>query len=414
MLVSMLGISNYGSREIAKSINKVQLSKNFKSIYFLQLFLNVLCLFIYMLFLFFYNYEYKKILIIQGLFLISVAFDINWFFFGREKFKLTISRNLIIKILSLVCVFLFVKSSHDLWKYTLIMSGSTLISQIYLCFFIKTEINFNEKIKISDITKHIKPSLVLFIPVVSYSIYRVMDKTMIGAIAGTVDLGNYESAEKIINIPISFVTALGTVMMPHMSKKAQGEIKSSIIDTFRLTFFIVLPMSVGLCVVAHDFSTMFFGESFDKVGNILRFLVVSIVFSSIANVIRTNYLIPLKKDDIYVKSTVVGAIVNLVSNIIFIRLYGAYGACIGTVLAEFLVMFYQVVKTKKELDYSVYLKVFYQYLLKSLFMGVIVFITGFLIENILIKFIIQISLGAVIYALLNIKYIKDFFGIRKV
>ena len=74
----------------------------------------------------------------------SCVFDINWFFFGLEKFKITISRNLVIKILSLIAIFIFVKTSNDLWIYTLIMSGSTLISQIYLWIFVGKEIQYEK------------------------------------------------------------------------------------------------------------------------------------------------------------------------------------------------------------------------------------------------------------------------------
>ena len=165
---------------------------------------------------------------------------------------------------------------------------------------------------------------------------------MIGAFTNTIELGNYESAEKIINIPIAFVTALGTVMMPHMAKKSKKEIIASIYDTFELSFFIVLPMFTGLIVTSNEIAYILFGNGFLKAGNIIAILSITILFSSISNVIRTNYLIPLKHDNIYVKSTILGAVVNLIFNIIFIKKYGAYGACIGTVLAEMSLMMYQV------------------------------------------------------------------------
>ena len=58
------------------------------------------------------------------------------------------------------------------------MSGSLVISQLYLFLFRKKYVDF-KKVKIKDITKHIKSVCVLFIPVIAYSVYRVMDKTMI-------------------------------------------------------------------------------------------------------------------------------------------------------------------------------------------------------------------------------------------
>ena len=410
MLFSMIGINNYGAREIAKCNNKEETSVKFKSIYLLQLTLNIICIILYLLFVLIYNYEYKLILIIQIIFLISVAFDINWFFFGKEKFRITITRNIIIKILSLILIFILVKNNNDLWIYTLIMSITTLISQLYLWIYLRQEIS-NVKVGLNDIIRHLKPCLVLFIPVISYSIYRVMDKTMIGLMAGTIELGNYESAEKIINIPISFVTALGTVMLPHMAKHNIETIKKTIYESFELTFFMITPMIIGLILISSDFSIIFFGNEFIKTGMIIKILSITILFSGISNVIRTNYLIPLKKDNIYVISTIIGALVNLMCNIIFIRMYGAYGACIGTILAEFLLMLYQVLKTRNDISFKKTFSLLIKYLIKSLIMGAIIICIGLFISNILMKVIIQIICALLIYIVLNINYIKnDFFG----
>lgn len=413
MLFSMLGINNYGSREIAKCTTREETSKKFKSIYCLQLILNILSIILYLLFIIIYNYEYKNIMIILLIFLISVAFDINWFFFGKEKFKITVTRNVIIKLLSLVLIFIFVKNDSDLWKYTFIMSLSTLISQIYLWFFLTKEIQ-KVKINIKDVFEHLKPCLVLFIPVISYSIYRVMDKTMIGVMSNTVELGNYESAEKIINIPISFVTALGTVMLPHMSKKSEEEIKKSILSTFELTFFIIIPMIVGLLVISKDFSNIFFGVQFTKASNIIKILSITILFSAVSNVIRTNYLIPLKKDKIYVNSTIIAALINLLLNFIFIKKYGAYGACIGTVCAEFILMFYQAINSRIVIPFDKVMILLLNYFIKSLIVGILIFIIGVFFDNVLLKLIIQIIIALLTYCLLNYKYIKyDFLGIKR-
>lgn len=411
MLFSMLGINNYGSRAIAKSLgNKEKVSKEFWSLYILQLMLNIFSIVLYVVILNFIDYTYKNIMIIQIVFLISVAFDINWFFFGTEKFKITISRNIIIKLLSLFLVFAFVKNPGDLWIYTLIMSGSTLLSQIYLWFFIKKDVCFI-KINLKDISSKLKPCLILFIPVISYSIYRVMDKTMIGALSSTIELGNYESAEKIINIPVGFVTALGTVMLPHMSKKSKEEIKESIYSTFELTFFIILPMVIGLLLISNNFSTIFFGSEFTKTGILIKYLSLTIIFASVANVIRTNYLIPTEKDGVYVKSTILGAVINLISNMIFIKKYGSCGACIGTILAEFSLMLYQIIYSRDFIDYKKVLSIFRKYLFKSILMGSVILIIGVFISDGTMKLIIQIMVAIIIYVILNYKYILyDFLG----
>lgn len=404
MLLCLLGINNYGAREIAKCKTKEDCNYKFLRIYYLQLILGLLLFVIYLIFVCFFADRYKSIMLINSIFLLSSIVDVNWFFFGKEKFKITISRNVIIKILSLLLILIFVKAENDLWIYAMIMSVSTLISQLYLWTHLFKEIKFIY-IDFEDILVILKPCLILFIPVISYSIYRIMDKTMIGFFSSTLELGYYESAEKIINIPIAFVTALGTVMMPNMAKKSEDKIIKTIYDTFELSVFMIMPMFFGLLGASTEVSNVMFGPGFDKSGTIIAILSITIVFSSISNVIRTSYLIPLKKDDIYVKSTVFGAVVNLLLNIIFIRKYGAYGACVGTISAEFLLMLYQVIKTKNEINYLLVLKLIIKYSLFSF----VIFVLCILMKNIIIdtniRLICQILISLSIYGISQRNYI---------
>lgn len=131
----LLGTNNYGNRTIASvRDDKKILSKTFWSIYAMQLFLGLFVSTVYLMYVFVIAEE-QMMALLQIIYLISVALDISWFFFGIEQFKLTVTRNTIIKILTVVAMLLFVKSIDDLYIYALIMVGSSLISQIFLWIF---------------------------------------------------------------------------------------------------------------------------------------------------------------------------------------------------------------------------------------------------------------------------------------
>lgn len=188
MLLCLLGVNNYGNRSIAKvRDDKEKLSKTFWSIYFFQLLMGIVMLIMYFVYIFIFENKYKNIAIIQSLFIISAMLDISWFYFGLEEFKMTITRSTLIKIGNIILIFLFVKSSEDLWKYTLIMSGMTVLSQVLLWGFIKKRIHF-VKINKEDILKHIKPNLILFIPVLAVSLYKIMDKIMLGKMTNVTEV----------------------------------------------------------------------------------------------------------------------------------------------------------------------------------------------------------------------------------
>lgn len=419
MLLVLLGVNNYGNRAIAKIKNndKEKLSKEFWSIYLLQVIMGLIILIVYTLYMIFFENKYKVYTLIEILFIFSAMFDINWFFFGMEEFKKTITRNTFVKIGSIVLIFLCVKEKNDLWIYTLIMAGMTFISQIILWFFLKNKVQF-VRIDIKDINKHIKPNIILFIPVIAVSLYKMMDKIMLGTMSSVVEVGYYENAEKIVSIPLTIITALGTVMLPRISSiLAEGnekKIHEYIYKSIRFVSFLSFPMWLGLMCIGNTFSILYFGPLFEKTGILIIFLSSTIPFIAFANVLRTQYLIPKEMDKIYIKSVSLGAVTNLILNIILIPIYSSIGACIGTIVAEVTVMLYQSIAVRKELDIKRYINSMVPFFIKAVIMGVIVYMLNYIQINDYFRLILQIGLGGTIYSLLNIKYILSIINLKNI
>ena len=143
----------------------------------------------------------------------------------------------------------------------------------------------------------------------------------------------------------------------------------------------------------------------NKSGYLIILLAITLPFISFANVIRTQYLIPAEKDKIYIASVSIGAISNLIANAILIPKLASIGACIGTIAAEFMVLFIQVYSVRKELNIKKYLISTISFFIKAIIMFLIIYSFNYLKMNNSMRIIIQIIIGIFIYTLLNIKYI---------
>ena len=408
-LFILLGLNNYGNRKIAQvKDDKEKLSKEFLSIYSMQLFMAIIVIAIYGIYISLNDYTYKVIQVIQIIYLISVSLDINWFFFGLEKFKITVTRNMIVKIISFISIFLFVRDEQDLWVYTLIMSLSYLVSQCCLFPFLKKIIK-PVKITFKDLLKHIKPNLILFIPAISVSVYKVMDKIMLGSMTDMTTVGYYENAEKIINIPITIITALGTVMLPRISNlvsNGKEEDARRYTDiSIKFMMFLAIPFTLGILAIIENFAPIYFGNEFAISGIYAKYLSTTIIFISWANVIRTQYLLPNEKDKIYIVSIISGAVLNFIFNIFLIKLYSGLGAIIATIIAEFTVMIIQTIYVINKMNIKKYFKETIILLIKGLIMYFVVINLDRLIENKVQLIIIQVIVGVGIYSVLNYKYI---------
>ena len=84
----------------------------------------------------------------------------------------------------------------------------------------------------------------------------------------------------------------------------------------------------------------------------VKVLKLVFIYFGFANVVRTQYVIPNKLDQIYVKSVFIGAIVNFLSNSLLIKNYYSIVAAIGTLLAEIAVCVYISYKIRNDLDIS--------------------------------------------------------------
>lgn len=150
-----------------------------------MLFSGICCL-IYVLYIIFVASE-KLYAWIQFFYVLSGLFDISWFYFGIEKFKLTVTRNVTIKIINVICVFAFVRDANDLWKYCLIMALGMLISQVALWLPLKKYVRIC-KPTWENMVPHISPLFILFIPAIAVSLYKYMDKIMIGALSSKAEV----------------------------------------------------------------------------------------------------------------------------------------------------------------------------------------------------------------------------------
>ena len=240
------------------------------------------------------------------------------------------------------------------------------------------------------------------------SVYRYMDKIMIPNLNSMSQLGIYENSEKIMSIPLSFITSLGIVLLPKISSmtSAGNTDKTHIYIEYSMEFALILAsaMTFGLIGIAPVFAPVFLGDEFKECGTVISAIALTIYFLTWSNTIRSQYLIPKRKDGAFIIAAFSGAVVNLVLNLIFIKPYGALGAVIGTICAELTVAILHTFFARKELNIRKMLLSGTFYLIPGIFMMIVVRMIGRWMGNQIITLIIQIAVGAVLFIGISILY----------
>lgn len=409
MILSMLGISNYGNRTIAKvRQNQDQLNQEFSSIYLIQMVCSTVMTLAYLVYVWFFARQYQAVAFLQVLQILSYAVDVSWFFYGLEEFRITVTRNTFVKLLTLILIFTLVKCSDDILIYTLIMAGSTLLGQLITWPYLIKRVRFVKPLK-ERVRAHMKPIIILFFPVLAVSIFSFMDKIMLGMFSSMRETAYYENSDKIISIPKALIQAFGAVMLPrtvHLLHNGEEEKSIAYIDqTMWVVLFITIGCAFGLAGVASTFAPVYWGDDFRQSGLIIATMTPALVFSGFGNVIRTQFLIPRAYDKEYTLSLSLGAVINVIINLLLIPFIGAVGAVIGTLFAEITLCAYQTWVTRQHLPIKSYLSGSIPFLMSGILMfGVLKLVSPILPETMLGLFV-QVIIGGVIYLVMVGVYI---------
>ena len=395
-LFAMLGLANYGTRSIAEvSSNKEKRSKVFLSIFTLQFLTCSISIIVYIIYLIFFKPDYLLISIIQAIAIISCFLDINWLFFGLEKFKLTVSRNIFIKISTVIFILLFVKTEKDLWVYVLLMVGSTLLSQFVLWLYVPKLIKV-VKFTAEDVLKHIKPNIMLFIPLAAMSVYHIMDKTMLGMFSSFEQTGFYYNADKVINIPAGIISGISTVMMPRISALIGDNEEDKANELFNKTLMgtvcIASALSFGIASISNEFIPVFFGDGYEQCVFLVKILSPVLIIKGFSFTFRYLYLIPRGMEKKYIYSIVSGMVVNLIINFMLIPKYGAIGAVFGTLMAELIACIVQYLSIYKEIKIGKIIMQSFVFLI----LGIVMYLAVRIVSNILhLNYFIEIIVGMI-------------------
>lgn len=422
ILFGSLGIAMYGQREIAYSRDDIyKRSKSFWEILILRI--STMSISVILFTIIFANGKdyslYYRILILE---LIANALDISFLFQGLEEFKKTVTRNLIVKLISVIFIFIFIKQPTDLWLYVLIYVLSNILGNLSLWIYLPRYIK-KIKTKELNVKKHIMPTINLFIPQIAMQIYLVLDKTMLGNLLGDMsEVGNYEQSQKIVKLALSIITALGTVVAPRIANTiSNGEkekISGYIENSFTFVWFLGLPIMFGLMSVSNSLTAWFLGEGYEKSATLIKIGALLIMAIGLNNVTGIQYLIPAKKQNKYTKSVVIAAFINFILNCILIPKFKSSGAIIASVIAEFSIVFIQLYDVRKDFDLKIVVKNCYKFIVSSIIMFIPIFIMGYKMKPTIKTTIIQIIIGIIIYfaslIILKEKYIYQFLDkIRK-
>ena len=350
ILLATLGVANYGTKEISGHLQEIR--KNFWGIYTLQLGATFVSILLYALFCLMLPSMQNPVAYILGLSLVSKGIDISWLFQGLEDFRKITVRNITVKLVGVISIFLFVKSANDLYLYVFLLTIFELLGQLSMWLPAREFIG-KPHFDMAYARVHLKPVILLFLPQIAISLYVTLDRTMLGALASTKDVGIYDQALKLVNILLTLVTSLGSVMLPRVSNLLSSGDHKAVNKMHEMSFLIynlvIFPMMAGILIVNADFVQFFLGQDFQDARYAIAIMIFRMFFIGWTNIMGIQILIPHNRNKEFMISTTAPAIISVGLNLLFLPKLGYIGAAIVSVLTEALVWAIQLYFTRRYL-----------------------------------------------------------------
>lgn len=345
LIFAQLGMPVYGLRTCSKCRNnREELKQTVTELLFISLTLHLITFLVFITAICFVPRlsADRELFLIIGLGVLFQSINCEWLFKALEEYPYITSRSICVRLISLLLLVVFVKEPADYLKYGIITviaaDGGYLVDMFRLRNILHTSETKRRKLSLKH---HIKPLFVFFMMSCAVSIYGHLDTVMLGFMKDAYTVGLYNVVEKAKG----FLTLLGgiiwTVTLPEASQRwKKNDIKGFELlgrRSISLICLIQAPLTVFCMIYAEEIICLIGGESYLPAVTAFRITLLSILPIGFSNICGGQLLIPSDKEISLFKAEAVGAVSNLLLNLLVIPAFSMKGAAATTVLAEVIV-----------------------------------------------------------------------------
>lgn len=403
---TLLGIFAYGNRQTAYvRDNPGKLTETFWEIEFTRLILGICGTILYAVYAYL-NTSFRFYFFLYYPYILAQFIDCTWVFVGLEDMKPAVTKNFVTRVLNVIGIFLLVRKQEDLWIYILLLAVTSLVTNIAAYSQVGKYIG-KPAGDIRNIRAHISSSFYLFLPQVAALFYLQVDKVMLQWLTGmSRQVSFYDHAEKLINIPLSLISVMSTVMMPRIANEFKNNNKEQIEILLqkagRYTLFAAFPMMFGLASVAGCFIPWYLGQEFIPVASAMVILAPIVLLNSLSGISGQQYFTATNQIHILLKAYVSAALLNVIVNAALIPHWGYAGAAVATVGSSLISTLLQYYYLTRQISMKGLVRPGMKYCAAALVMAICIRMVSRNMPARVRTTALQVGLGIAVYMLLMI------------
>lgn len=344
VLLAGLGVATYAVREGAKyrdDNNQINIfASQVFTINMVSTVIAYILLFISLLIFKSLN-NYISAILIFSLQILFTTLGTEWIYTIYEDYSYITIRSIIFKILSIILLFILVRSANDYLWYAGITVFANVGSNIFNWIHAKSFINI-KLVKNTNWKYHLKPILIIFASTIAITLYVSTDTTILGLLKNDYAVGIYSVAVKIYSIVSGLINGLLIVTIPRLAmlfgKQKFKEYKSVLSQVINNISVLMFPAAVGLIMLSKEVILIIAGKKYVNSILSLQIITVALIFSNFSTIFNQCILIPAKRENKTLRNTIVTGVVNVILNFVVIPVMSYNGTALTTVIAEFMIM----------------------------------------------------------------------------
>lgn len=405
-MLGMMGIYNYGLRSISSNRSDLKKVKyTYKNLFCIGLISNTLSLILYVLFLTFIVKD-ETVRLIGYIYcgnLVAQLFYVEWVNEAFEEFKFITIKTVCIRLVSVICIFIFVRSSEDFYIYVTILTVvgiiNYLISYIYAQRIIK--LSFRETFSGLNLKVFIIPLLIILVLRNTGILYTIADRTMLGYYKGTSSVALFSIGQKIVEMAKALVLSVVFATLPRLAfylNEDKIKYQDGLKKLIRLVIMIVLPVGIGLFMLSPQTIWLMGGNQYSAAIPSMRIFSLRIITLAIESIIYNQILFLHKKEGIIIKYNLACGLLNVILNFIFLSILSPLVAILTTWFSELIFQGLCILYIRNNLNVSIGISKSYnlKYLITSLlFIPIVLVIRSFTIDPILLIILSFISCATI-------------------
>ena len=407
-LLAVFGIGEYGKRDGAVIRSDKKKFSEFAS----QLFsLNIITMLLAYLLLAFcvcivprLEREAGLICACSGTIFLSTI-GVEWIYVVYEDYVYITIRQILVQIISLVCIFLFVKNQEDVMIYTILNVISAAGANVWNFFRVRRYCDIRFTLHIQW-RKHLSKSIVFFSELLMITIYVNTDQTIIGFICGDYYVGLYSTAVNVYQILGSILVSAAMVGCARLSEYSgnhrKQEYNRAATDIYNTILTITLPCVVGVCLFSEQIILVIAGKAYEQAHTALVILAITLIAYVLAVFWGQCVLVANGKERILFYITVGSALLNAVLNFILIPFFKQDAAAFTTLVSEGFTAVFSILYGHRLIRFSGCWKILCKCFFGCFFIIANAILTKSIIENQIIAMLVCIATSILGYLLIEI------------